>query len=113
MHLLQRLSFLVLLLFPGALSAQKPQEAIRGEHRFQFVLDSDLSAYQEKTLVEQITGLEPEMHVSIDRETRLLKVLAYLPIDPQEVVALGAQNGVSLTVRRRWADSDSQSQPKE
>ncbi len=87
--------FILLLL--GALpnsAAQAQQGAIGDEHRYAFTIDASLSTRQEKLMLESFMNLDPEMHVSIERGERLMKILAYRPLDPQEFVRLAASSGV-------------------
>lgn len=89
---------------PAALRAQSADVLIEEEHRYQFVLQGEMSPYQEKLLVEQMAFSDPRMRVDVDRPQHLMKVLAYRPLDPQSIVALAAQQGVSLAPRRRFVD---------
>lgn len=84
--------------------AQDAVQQVEEEHRYQFTVPSDLSTYTEKVLLEAISGFDPRMHVDIDRPINLMKVLAYQPIDPQAVVSLAAQYGVTITQRRTRLD---------
>lgn len=99
-------------LAPGAW-AQEAVSAVREEHRYQFALHSSITDYQEKVMVQQITGLEPEMRVNIDREAHVMKILAYQAIDPQEVIDLAAQNGIAIGHRRRLAEAPGNTNPNE
>lgn len=81
--------------------------SVREEHRYQFTLHTAITPFQEKVLVQQITGLDPEMRVNIDHDAHLIKVLAYRPIDPQEFIELAAQNSISIGNRSRRADAAS------
>lgn len=104
MATLRYLPLLCLLACAPCAWAQKAASAIREEHRYQFSLNSAITPYQEKVLVQQITGLEPGMRVNIDHDERLIKVLAYREIDPQEVISIAAQNSISIGNRRRLAE---------
>lgn len=91
---------LTLLLALAALTG-RAQEAQEGEeHRYRFHVNDDVSAYTEKLLLESMAGFDPAMRVDIDRPSRQMKVLAYRALDPQAMVDLAAQFGVSLTPRR-------------
>ena len=89
---------------PAALRAQSKEAIIEQEHRYQFTLNGEMSLYQEKVLVEQMSFSDARMRVDIDRPQHLMKVLSYRPIDPQSVVELAAQQGLSIAPRRRYVD---------
>jgi len=73
---------------------------IGAEHRYQFNLAEAPTAYSEKLMMESIISLDQEMRIDIDRDARVMKVLAYRPLDAQELVRLAAAHGVSLTPLR-------------
>jgi hypothetical protein len=91
---------LSLLLALAALTGRAQEGQEGEEHRYQFQVNGELSAYTEKLLLESMSGFDPAMRVDIDRPTRAMKVLAYRSLDPQAVVDLAAQFGVALAPRR-------------
>lgn len=82
------------------------QTPVLAEHRYRFALNSELSEYTEKLFLESMLGFDPNMKVSIDRSEHRMKVLAYVPVDPQAIVALASQYGVTLVPRRVVVDHD-------
>jgi len=53
------LHLLIALTCPAALHAQKTEETIEQEHRYQFALHGEMSLYQEQLLVEQMSMSGP------------------------------------------------------
>jgi len=83
---------------PAALHAQ--EGTIGSEHRYQFTLNEAPSAYGEKLMMESLTGLDPEMRIDVDRTERTVKVLAYRPLDAQEMAQMAAAHGVIMAPSR-------------
>lgn len=77
------------------------------EHRYHFHLDNPVSAYSEKVFSEALLGFDPAMRVLFDRPYAQLKLLAYQPVDPQSVINLAGQLGISLRPRRTHLDPQS------
>lgn len=97
---------LLSLLLPAAFVGRAQQLAfIEQEHRYQFQVAGEVSPQTEKVLLESMSGFDPAMRVNIDRPTQLMHVLAYRPLEPQAVVDLATQFGVSLTYRRPRVES--------
>lgn len=110
---LRHILFVLSVALVSCVWAQESANPVSEEHRYQFVLHSDITGYQEKVLIQRITGLEPGMHINIDREERLMKVLTYQPIDPQDVIDLAAQNSISIGNRRRLVEASGSETPNE
>ena len=91
-----------------ATSTLRAQEAlapsIGNEHRHRYTWTGDLSSYQEKLLLESFGALDPEMRMDVDRPSRMIKLLAYRPLDAAALRAVAAQHGVSLRVPRETAE---------
>lgn len=98
------------LLFSVDTKAQGTAAIIEEEHRYQFSLTAALSAYDEKLFLEAVSGFDPRMKVSIDRPSRSMKILAYQPIDPQQVLNLAAGMGVGLATRSNRIDPKTENQ---
>ncbi|MFN6116720.1 MAG: hypothetical protein ACK46G_09660 [Flavobacteriales bacterium] len=47
-----------------------------------------------------MVGFDPHLKVSHDPQLQQVRLLAYRPLDLQEVISLAAQVGVTLTPRR-------------
>jgi len=95
-----RTTLLPLLLLAATAGQAQQLAFIEQEHRYQFAVAGELAPQTEKALLESMSGFDPGMRVNVDRPTQLMHVLAYRPLDPQAVVALATQFGVSLTYRR-------------
>ncbi|MBK6343405.1 MAG: hypothetical protein IPF41_12665 [Flavobacteriales bacterium] len=98
------------LLISANAKAQGSTPIIEEEHRYQFSLTTALSAYDEKLFTEAVSGFDPRMKVSIDRPSRLMKILAYQPIDPAQVINLAAGMGVGLAPRSNRIDPKTENQ---
>lgn len=98
------------LLFSADSKAQGAEAFTEEEHRYQFSLTAALSAYDEKLFLEAVSGFDPRMKVNIDRPSRSMKILAYQPIDPQQVLNLAAGMGVGLAPRSNRIDPKSENQ---
>lgn len=87
-----------LLLLPcSELAAQiVPPPQMGAENRYLFTWNGELSGFQEKLLIGSFLGFDPEMRVNVDRATSTLKLLAYVPVDPEELRSVAAQHGVAL-----------------
>ena len=79
---------------------------VLAEHRYRFALNSELSAYTEKLFLESMLGFDTNMKVAIDRSEHYMKVLTYVPVDPQAIVSLASQFGVTLVPRRVITEHD-------
>lgn len=86
----------LLLQAPFTLAAQGQQVLLEEEHRYHFIVQSDMGPAVEKELMSAIADLDPRMRVNIDALTHVMKVLAYQPIDPGAVITIAAQLGVAL-----------------
>ncbi len=94
-------------LAPDVARAQDaPPQQVFSEHRYQFALSGELSIYTEKLLVESLLGFDPNMRIAIDRTAQSMKVLAYVPVDPQAMVSLATQFGVTIVPRRLVMEHD-------
>ncbi|MFZ1694214.1 MAG: hypothetical protein WAT74_13525, partial [Flavobacteriales bacterium] len=90
---------------PAALHAQ--EGTIGSEHRYQFTLNEAPSAYGEKLMMESLTSLDPEMRIDVDRSQRTVKVLAYRPLNAQEMAHMAASHGVHMVpVRSRLEEAE-------
>ena len=89
------LTLLVLMGTATLLSAQG-----RSEHLYQFSVQGLTTPYTEKVFTELMTGFDPELKVSHDPQLHQVRLLAYRPLDLQEVIAMASQVGVTLTPRR-------------
>ncbi|MBK9175444.1 MAG: hypothetical protein IPM46_03725 [Flavobacteriales bacterium] len=74
------------------------------EHRYLFHLHNEVGAQNEKLFSEALLGFDPAMRVLFDRPYAQLKLLAYRPVDPQSVISLAGQLGISLSPKRTHAD---------
>lgn len=72
----------------------------RSEHLYQFNVQGLGTPYNEKVFTELMVGFDPDMKVSHDPQLHQVRLLAYRPLNLQEVIALAAQVGVTLTPRR-------------
>ncbi|MBP7409745.1 MAG: hypothetical protein KA941_13390 [Flavobacteriales bacterium] len=79
---------------------------VLAEHRYRFALNSELSEYTEKLFLESMLGFDTNMKVAIDRSEHYMKVLTYVPVDPQAIVSLASQFGVTLVPRRVITEHD-------
>lgn len=102
MKTLRRLIAIALANAPIALLAQ--EGSIGSEHRYSFRLAQLPSAYQEKLVLESIHGLDPDMRTVMERPEAMLRILAYRPLDEQQLVQLAAQHGVALRPQRATVD---------
>ena len=104
------LGLLLAISIPAFAKAQDVANGGEAEHRYQFDVPPSLSAYTEKLFVEAMTGFDPNMKINVDRPTRIMKVLAYRPLDPDAVIHLAAQFGVAITERRSHATRNIENQ---
>lgn len=108
MTMFSRILFVAVLAtaLPSALLAQ--EGGIGAEHRYQFVLTAAPSALAEKLMMESLANLDPEMRIDVDRGDRTVKVLAYRPLNPQEMTHMAAAHGVIMVPRQRRIDAAEQ-----
>lgn len=90
--------FLTLLVMMGTATLLNAQG--RAEHLYQFSVQGLGTPYNEKVFAELMVGFDPELKVSHDPQMHQVRLLAYRPLNLQEVIALAAQVGVTLTPRR-------------
>jgi len=89
---------LTLLVVMGTTTLLQAQE--RAEHLYQFAVQGLNTPSSEKVFTELMVGFDPHLKVSHDPQLHQVRLLAYRPLDLQEVIALAAQVGVTLTPRR-------------
>ncbi len=104
-NILLQLTLTGLLSCLGLCSAQAQQAGV-AEHRYRFAFQGEMSTYTEKVLLESLLNLDLNMKVAVDRVDHQMKVLAYVPVDPQAIVTLASQYGVALVPRRTVTDHD-------
>ena len=100
MRTMTHLIFCLLFQVPLIAAAQDQHPLLEEENRYQFTAPDTIDPAIAKSMLGAITDLEPRMHINIDHADHLIKVLAYQPIDPEAVVAIAAQFGVTLINRR-------------
>jgi len=106
MNTISRLLTVTLLGMAPVAALRAQQGSIGSEHRYQFSLAQVPSTYSEKLMIESFSGLDPEMRVDIDRGERSLKILAYRPLDQQELIRTAASHGVGIQPRNPRLDPD-------
>jgi len=84
----------------GCLTSTTAAAQDGSEHRYEFQCQGLETPGNEKVFCELLMGFDPHMRISYDRELAHLRVLAYLPLDVNEVLALAEQVGVTLVPRR-------------
>lgn len=94
--------------FQPATSALHAQDAaapgIGNEHRYRFTWTGDLTSLQEKLVHESFSAFDPELRLDVDRPSRMIKLLAYRPLEADALRAVAAQYGVSLRSARETAE---------
>lgn len=85
---------LILVLTMGTPALMNAQEL--EEHLYEFLEQGLDSPYEEKVFTELMVGLDPNLKVSHDPQLQQVRILAYRPLDLEEVINLAAQMGVTL-----------------
>lgn len=81
-------------------SAQEYLEPIEGEHRSIYTVGNTMEPAVWKVLHEALKGFDPLLRAVYDPEEQTVKVLAYRPVDSEEVVRLAEQLGIGLALAR-------------
>jgi hypothetical protein len=89
---------LTLMVFLGTATLLRAQ--VRAEHLYQFNVQGLSTPYNEKVFTELMVGFDPHLKVSHDPQQQQVRLLAYRPLNLQEVITMAAQVGVTLTPRR-------------
>ena len=106
MNTISRILILAALGMAPAAALRAQQGTIGSEHRYQFSLAQAPSSYSEKLMLESFSGLDPEMRVDVDRDERSLKILAFRPLDQQELIRMAASHGIGMQPRNPRRDPD-------
>lgn len=94
------------LALPFCTSAQEYLPPIEEEHRLRYMLRDDIAPASWKMLHEALKGFDPLLRAVHDPLEQTIKILAFRPVDSDEVVELAAQLGISLAPARVANDKE-------